>query len=91
MKINIAGEQLLLTVPYTDQDHTRETEQNVNMLYRTWQKRFPEKSEMELLAMVAYQYASYYDSLKRSYMAAGEKTEAIEEMLDRLLNNDVKA
>ena len=84
MKINIAGEQLLLTVPFSDQDKTRETEKNINSLYDTWSKRFADKSSTELLAMIAFQYASYYDALKRTYMEADTKAEKIEARLEAL-------
>ena len=84
MKINIAGEQLLLTVPFSDQDKTRETEKNINSLYDTWSKRFADKSATELLAMIAFQYASYYDALKRTYMEADAKAEKIEARLEAL-------
>ena len=84
MKINIAGQQLLLTVPFSDQDYTRETEKNLNSLYETWCKRFPDKSETELLAMIAFQYASHYDALTRTYIEADTKASKIEERLEVL-------
>lgn len=82
IKINIAGEDILLTVPYSEQDNTRETERNINSLFATWRKRFPEKSDRELLAMIAFQYASHYDELLRSYREAEETAEELERQLD---------
>ena len=85
MKINIAGEQLLLTVPFSDQDYTRETEKNLNSLYETWSRKFADRSATELLAMIAFQYASYYDALKRTYVEADAKAEKIEAKLDAMV------
>lgn len=88
MKINIAGEHLLLTVPFSDQEQTRDAEKNLNMLYETWRKRFPEKSEMELLAMIAFQYASYYEDLKRTYLGVAGKVEKMEAKLDKMIGEN---
>ena len=65
IKLNIAGESFLLSVPYSQQDDTRQTEEEVNMLFDTWRSRFPEKSDREILAMIAFRYADHYSALKR--------------------------
>ena len=41
----------------------RETERRVAELFDNWRRMFPSKSEQELLAMMTYQYASYYLAL----------------------------
>lgn len=84
MQLNIAGEKILLSVPYEDQEHTREVETQLNSLFDTWRKRFPEKSDRELLAMIAFQYAGHYASLlkERSAMiSAADKASATLDML----------
>ena len=53
MRIKIAGMSIPLNVAFSEQDHVRETERRM----------FPSKSEQELLAMMTYQYASYYLAL----------------------------
>lgn len=63
MEINIGGERIILTVPFARQDAVRDTERNLGALFETWRRRFPSKSTTELLAMVAYQYASFYGEL----------------------------
>lgn len=67
MHINIAGERIPLVVPFDSQDDVREAEKQVAGLFRKWHDEFPSKSDKELLAMIAYQYASYYLSLKQRY------------------------
>lgn len=85
MKIDIAGETFLLSVPYSQQEETRHTEADVNMLYSTWRSRFPEKSDRELLAMIAFRYADHYASLLREREASRQAVGALRERLDSLL------
>lgn len=65
IKLTIAGETFRLSVPYSKQDETRETEAGVNALFDTWRNRFPDKSDRELLAMIAFRYADRYAALKK--------------------------
>ncbi|MCM1005921.1 MAG: cell division protein ZapA [Prevotella sp.] len=66
MRIKIAGMSIPLTVGFDEQDHVRETERRVAELFDNWRRMFPSKSEQELLAMMTYQYASYYLALSKS-------------------------
>lgn len=89
MEINIAGEKILLTVPFSRQIAVRNTERAVNALYDNWRQQFPDKSVKELLAMMAYQFASYYDQLRERVDAMRTEAIEIDEILDRLiLRND---
>lgn len=63
MRIKIAGMGIPLNVAFSEQDHVRETERRVAELFDNWRRMFPSKSEQELLAMMTYQYASYYLAL----------------------------
>ena len=63
IKISIAGESFLLAVPYSKQEETRRTEENVNAFFDAWRSRFPEKNDRELLAMIAFRYADQYSAL----------------------------
>lgn len=85
MEINIAGERILLTVPFSMQSSVRTTERNVSDLYRQWRRDFPRKTDKELLAMMAYQYASYYEQLLQRQENARIKAEEINARLDSLL------
>ena len=77
LKLDIAGEALILSVPYSQQEETRNTENEVNQVFAAWRARFPEKSDREVLAMIAFRYADRYAALKR------EREETMREM-DRL-------
>lgn len=83
MKLDIAGESFVLSVPYSRQEETRRSEAEINMIYSTWRQRFPEKGDRELLAMIAFRYADRYASLMR------EREETMEELrlLDRRLDS----
>ena len=63
MRIKIAGMSIPLNVAFSEQDHVRETERRVAELFDNWRRMFPSKSEQERLAMMTYQYASYYLAL----------------------------
>lgn len=83
--INIGGEPLRLTVPFGKQDFTRDVELEVNNLFTTWRRRFPNKTEKGLLAMMLYQYASYYKELTEKYQEGVLKAE---ECLTRLADGN---
>lgn len=65
MRIKIAGISIPLTVDFAEQENVRETESRVAELYRNWRTTFPSRSEQEILAMMTYQYASYYLTLAK--------------------------
>lgn len=73
--INIGGEPIRLTVPFEKQDFTRDVETEVNSLFTTWRRRFPNKTEKGIMAMMLYQYASYYKELTEKYQAGILKAE----------------
>ncbi|MBO5780690.1 MAG: cell division protein ZapA [Muribaculaceae bacterium] len=63
----------------------RTAEHQVNLLWKSWSKRFSEKSPHEVLAMVAFQFAKAF-TLQNRYL---EDTEAMidnfEQQLDKML------
>lgn len=67
MKINIGGQTVWLTVPFGKQNMVRDVEAEIGRLYASWRKIFPTKDNHELLAMIAYQYASHYKELSLKY------------------------
>lgn len=87
MEINIAGEHIKLSVPFNRQDLVRDTEKGVAELYDSWRLRFPRKSESELLAMIAYQYASYYYELLSLQQQASARVEQLIRISEEALEN----
>lgn len=73
MEINIGGERITLDVPFQKQDLSREVETEINGLFAKWRKSYPKKSDKQLLAMMVYQYASYYKELTLRYMEVQKK------------------
>ena len=84
MKLDIAGESFILSVPYSQQEETRQTESEVNMLYSTWRHRFPEKGDRELLAMIAFRYADHYTALRKEKETSKDEIDSLNRMLDAL-------
>lgn len=89
MKLDIAGESFMLSVPYSQQEETRHTEAEINMLYDTWRGRFPEKSDRELLAMIVFRYADHYSTLRREREETRRSMDSMRARLDELLQVDV--
>ena len=85
MEIKIGGEPIRLTVPFQNQELTRSVEEEINTLYATWHRSFPKRSEKGLLAMMVYQYASYYKELTIKYQEATRKAEECLDNLDDIL------
>lgn len=86
MELNIAGERISLTVPFSRQDSVRDTEKSIANLYDSWRKKFPMRTNTEVLAMVAYQYASYYLDLLRRQDEALVLASELDQMADSILN-----
>lgn len=88
IKLNIAGESFLLSVPYSQQDETRQTEEEVNMLFDTWRGRFPEKTDREILAMIAFRYADHYSALRRERSETQQEISRLTSQLETLVGED---
>lgn len=84
MEVNIAGEILLLTVPISGQEAVRNTEAELAALHRAWSSEFPGKTPRELLAMMAYRFASAYFALKRKHEVDTEEAERLLEAVTRM-------
>lgn len=72
MYLNIGEQRISVNVPFANQDFVREVEKKVNRLYTKFSRTFPSKANREIFAMVAYQYASYYEELLARYDKATE-------------------
>lgn len=79
MEVNIAGERISLSVPFSRQEAVRRTEAELALLFKSWGEKFPKKSPKELLAMMAYKFAaSYFDLLE----ARKEDADEMRNLLD---------
>ncbi len=84
--IRIAGQApLALQINRDDEEVCRTAEYQVNRLNSLWSDRFHSKSRMEVLAMVAYQFAQlYYTQLRTQESLKGELAK-FEADLDEIL------
>lgn len=85
INITIAGQPLELTVPFNTQEHVRAVEAHIATLYNKWHALYPRKSHQELLAMLAYQYASYYFSMREREDISRDKVRRLLDSTDKLL------
>lgn len=70
MLLDICGERLVHSVPVAKLDFARHVEKEINDVYSSWRKRFAGKTDREIMAMVAFRYASYYNELLDRYEEA---------------------
>ena len=59
----------------------RDAEKAVSQLFDNWRLKWPSRSDKEILAMIAYQFASFYQELLERH----EKASAIAEECDARL------
>ncbi len=89
MTINIGGEHIPLTIDFNLQDAVRDAEKAAADLFTTWRLRWPNRTDKEILAMVAYQFAYYYQDLLERQAQAVSIAEETDSMLDALLAGKV--
>lgn len=82
MFLNIGDQRLSLTVPFESQEFVRDVESKVDELYKKWRKSFSSKSDNEIMAMVAYQFASHYYEMQNSFESATKKAKECLTLLD---------
>lgn len=81
----MAGEIITLSVGFDEQDFVRDTERQISELFETWRKRFPSKSVAELMAMMTYQYASYYMAVSKRHAEALDMLAECDGRLEKIL------
>lgn len=85
MEINIAGERIPLTVPFSQQEAVRDAERRVDDLFQSWSARYPGKQPKEILAMVAYQFSAHYGELLQQANQAIALADRLDDRLAQLL------
>lgn len=88
MTINIGGEHLQLSVPFNRQDIVRDAEKSAAKLYDSWRKKWPSRSDKEILAMIAYQFASYYIELLSRYENAVQLADNCNMRLSKIISGN---
>lgn len=66
LTLNICGELFKLNVPFDQQSDARLAERDVKLLCDSYSKKWPTKSERNILAMAAFQFARWYRQLLES-------------------------
>lgn len=84
--IRIAGQKpFALQVLRADEEIARTAEYQANRLFGLWSDRFRDRSQMEVMAMVAYRFAELFYRQNAAANAAEELIDSFEEQLDRIL------
>ncbi len=84
--IHIAGQRIPLSIDPDRQGVARRAEREVTELITSWRNRFPAKTDMEILAMAAYQFASYFGELRDRVEAARDLALQIDDRLADAVN-----
>ena len=86
--IRIAGQKpMAMRIDRQKEETVRTAEYQVNRLWERWVKRFPEKAALEVLGMVAYQFAELYYSSLKSSEEAQKLLDGFEPRLDSMLHD----
>ncbi|MDE5713456.1 MAG: cell division protein ZapA [Muribaculaceae bacterium] len=88
MILNIGGEHIPLTVPFDRQDAMRDAEKAVSQLYAKWRSERPTRSDKEIMAMVAHQFAYLYQGLLAKYEHAIDMAAYCEHRLSEIIENE---
>ncbi|ROT03845.1 cell division protein ZapA [Muribaculaceae bacterium Isolate-037 (Harlan)] len=88
MTINIGGEHIRLTVAFNSQDIVRDAEKAATQLFDEWRRKWPSRSDKEVMAMVAYQFAYFYRKLLIMHADAADIAQTCNHRLSDLLALD---
>lgn len=87
MEVIVGSQRVKLNVDFERQDFVRDTEDEIYRVFSTLRKRFPRKDERELLAMIVYQFASYYRGILDERDEALRLARECEERLDGIADS----
>ncbi len=76
---------IALQIKREEEPLVRTAEYNVNQLWKSWLKRFSDKTAYELMAMVAFQFAKAYETLNSQSNNTKAAIDNLERTIDRLL------
>lgn len=83
MTLNIGDQRIYLTVPFDHQEFVRDVEAEVDGLFKRWRRNFPARTDKEIFAMVAYQFASYYSEMRERFKKASAIAGASLDLLNK--------
>lgn len=85
--IRIAGQKpVALQINRSDEELVRNAEYQVNRLWGRWVQRFPDKTQTEVLAMVAYRFAELYFTGAKLSEETDRMLEEFEKDIDSMLH-----
>lgn len=87
MYLNIGDQRVIVDAEFAEQDFVRDVEKKVSSLYRKLRLAFPARANREILAMVAYKYAWFYEDLKAKMNEAQTEVNECIKAIDTDLNS----
>ena len=88
MSINIGGEPIKLNVKFDEQLEVRDAEREVKLYIEKKRKSRPEASDLELLAMAAFQFALWNQQLQKIQENA---LELVKQKIKQIDNQDISS
>ena len=88
MTLNIGGQPIKVSVDIDQQSAVRKAEKATSDLFSKWQQSWPSLSDQTVMAMVAYQFALYYQDILDRYETAATASADIDARLQALINDD---
>lgn len=87
MTINIGGEHIPLSVAFSKQNAVRDAEKAVADRYNIWRAKWPSRSDKEILAMVAYQFAYFYQELQSDFNRINDFARETDNLLGKIIES----
>ncbi len=91
MILNIGGEHLTLVSDFNRQDAIRDAEKIASGKFKEFRQQYPERSDREILAMVAYQMAYFYNEVRNSLEESTKMADELDAELEVLLRDNSTA
>ena len=83
--LKIAQQQLKTQIDRESEERIRKVEKEVNNLWNEWRQLYPSRTDAEILAMVAFQYAVlYYDEKAKNDTREASLMKFIKEYEEKL-------
>ncbi len=85
INLRIAGVALTLPVSLHEEELLRDAAKGINQVWEDWRKRYPDRPQTEVMAMVCLLFAQGYLAMKAQNREAERVLEEIEHTIDTLL------
>ncbi|MCH5235706.1 MAG: cell division protein ZapA [Muribaculaceae bacterium] len=89
MTLNIGGELIKLDVKFDEQNEVREAEREIKIFIDRLRRTLSDASDRKLIAMAAFQFASWYNKLIKIQQDAIEMANLKSKQIEDLEHNQI--